>query len=117
MPCPFRQCLRAVGQEEPHRSEQVGVAEQASERFALLCEQTHGTMPVASNDEVGVVKDGSRQRKGVAVIDQRHPPAVPAPVPIVTVLLRDERVEERRGQAPSRIQGRRHVPRPANGAW
>src|SRR5665213_562516 len=82
----------------------------------LLGERICGAAPVARSYEVGVVEDGSLQRKGVAVIDQRQPIAVPAPVSVVTVLLGDQRVEERRWQAPSRIQGRRYVPRPSNGA-
>src|ERR1700722_309717 len=77
-PCPVRQCVRAGGQQEPHHSEQVGVAQQASKCVALVREQTRGAVTVASNDEVGVVEDGSRQREGVAVIDERQPIAVPA---------------------------------------
>jgi hypothetical protein len=53
---PVRQRLRTVRQEEPRHAEQVGVAEQASERVALLGEQTRGTVPVASSHEVGVVE-------------------------------------------------------------
>jgi hypothetical protein len=68
--CPVRQCLRAGRREEPRHSEQVGVAEQAGERVALLREQTCGAVLVARSHEVGVVEDGSWQREGVAVIDQ-----------------------------------------------
>src|SRR5580692_9192885 len=112
--CPVRQCLRARRLEGSSRSEQVGVAQHPGECVALLGEQTCGAAPVACSYEVGVVEDGSWQRKRVAVIDQSQPIAIPAPVPVVTVLLGDQRVEERCGQAPCRIQGRRRIPWPPN---
>jgi hypothetical protein len=64
---------------------------------------------VAGLDEVVMVGYVARQRERVAVVDQRKPFAVPAPVPVVPILLGDEGVEERCGETSHWVRGRRGV--------
>jgi hypothetical protein len=74
-PRPVRQCLRAVGQEEPRRSEQVGVAEQASERAALFGEQTRGAVPSPrSHRERSWAPEGRRTPRPASAAQSRELP-------------------------------------------